>query len=530
MAGPPTRAGSIPEARPFGEHGRAMRITGTSTGHTIRPDSSRASQKLLYVAVFAVTGLAVYQWGLATVQRSSPTEGYTSTAKVHLPGGFQPAPEPQKIRRQITAKENLYRAVRRLAAAADPPPNEDSQAATDRAVETVTRNLRVTAGGTPPSGEVTVSITYTDQSPHYPARLVNTLAESFAAECRAEWKQQADWTHAKARETSEYAEQEFLQAKARLEEFSRQHIETQQTGPPAQTDDASQGQTDGLRSTSAETQQPDLQTAAPAFPPHAANQPLVDNPQWIELNQRLTALKRRRADLLVDRTPLHPEVREIELRIDALTRQLSAIPRKTPGERAGRPPAADRAPDPQGPPQPTDPPPMTSPPLSDPVEPSPDPLAPQPIAAAREFHTLKEAADRATEAYLQAVQLERRAWEQCQREPRIELDLAQPSPAPTPPARLQLTLLWAALGSALAVTAGVGMISVGAAIQPPFRTVAQVRTALPVPIVGIVPETHPENRPQTPRLRFSLARTTLIVGGLGMIAGCLGLLLQAWGG
>ena len=488
-----------------------MRMTARASGHTVRPASPWEPQKLLfYLALFGVTGLAVYRWGLAKAQPSKPAGSYTSTATIHLGEGLQAAADPQKIQRQITSKENLHRAVRQLALAARPPANEDLEAAADRAVETVSQNLQVTAGGTSLPGEVAVSITYTDRYAHYPARLVNTLAESYAADCRQEWKRRTYRAYTEAREASERAEQEFLQAKARLEEFSRQHFKPGQARQPDDTFGPEQEQTDNARASSAEVHESDSLTAAPATPPP------VDNPRWVELNQRLAALKRRLAQLLVDRTPLHPEVRDTELRITALEQQLSATPRKIPPNPSGLPPTADQALAAQEP--------------APPAEIPPAQTAPQRAETAQRFRTLQQAADRATKAYHQAFLLERQAWHDHQREPRIELDLAELIQAPTSPAPPRLALLLGALAAASAVAAGVGMISAGSIMQPPLTTVEQVRSVLPVPIVGTIPETSPATQPAAAPRQRPLIRWTLIAGGLVLIAGCVGSLLWAWRG
>jgi hypothetical protein len=79
------------------------------------------------------------------------------------------------------------------------------------------------------------------------------------------------------------------------------------------------------------------------------------------------------------------------------------------------------------------------------------------------------------------------------------------------------------------MAAGVVMISAGAAVQFPLTSVEQVRSALPVPVVGTVPEIHPTSQPTTELRRPGLIRWTLIAVGLALIVGCLALLLRAWG-
>ena len=491
-----------------------MPINGRSSGQTVRPDSSWKSQKLFYLAVFAVTGVAIYRWGLATAQPPQPAASYTSMATIHLRDGLPAAAEPEKIQQKITSRENLYRAIRRLGLATQPPPDEDPQATATRVVDEVSRDLRVTADAMSPPGELAVSITYTNPSAQYSAQLADTLAECYADDCRAEWQRQTQRAYAAASEATDRAQQEFLRAKAHLEEFAQQHLASLQPGEPAKTVDADQEQADRGLPSSVQARPSAPQTPAATTPP---DQPSVgapppgDNPEWIELSERLAALKRRRAELLTDRTPLHPEVQETEQRIAALERQLAATPREVSAKPSDESAAADPSSSAQGPAPPV-------PPAGDRSE------------TARAFQTLKQAADQTTAAYVQAFQQERRAWEEHQREPRIELDLARPGQNRVPPAPARLALLLTALAAGLTVAAGVVMISAGAAVQSPLTSVEQVRSALPVPVVGTIPEIHPTSQPTTELRRPGLIRWTLIAGGLALIVGCLALLLRVWGG
>ncbi len=471
-----------------------MRMTGNNPGDTIRPAFSRRFRAFVCAAVFAVTGLAVYRWGLlATAEPPARPESRTATATVHLRDGLPAAQDPTSAERQITSDANIYRAVRQLGLPFEPSPGEDPQRTANRAIQMVRRNLRVVADATSMPGEVAISITHTDRLPHYPTQLVNSLAESYADDCRADWKRRRYKAYTEAREASERAERELLEAQQRLDAFSRQPDHP--TGP------------EGGRVRSTPVPKLNPQTPAPPDPPS------VDNPEWVEMNQRLVALRRRLAELLIDRTPLHPEVRDTELRIGALEDQLSATPRKIDGGPSDRSPPPNQAPAEPGMP--------------------PKAVLNQTIVQAarmdREFQTLKESADRASQAYVEAVRLERQARQDHEQEPRIELDLAQPPlpPESSPPPRSRLLL--AALAAGLAVAAGTGMVAAGAAIQLPLTTVEQVRAALPVPVVGTIPETSSPTRPDQARRRRPLRRIALIAGGLTVIAACAGSLLWAWG-
>jgi hypothetical protein len=384
-------------------------------------------------------------------------------------------------------------------------------------IRQVSRDLEVTTDGSSRPGELAVSIAYTHQSPQYSVQLANVLAETFADVCRTEWKGRTHRAYTEAREASQRAEQELLQAKARLDEFSQQHFGLPRAEPPARQSGEDAGQTKDGRAASAGLQESDSPTSTPATRPKP---PLVDNPEWTDLSERLAVLERRRVELLVDRTPAHPAVQDTEDRIAELKRQLSETPKRISEEPSDRPAGKSRSPDEQG----------STEPSRQPPELPADRTAPDAAETVRQFQELKQAADRATEAYRQAVQLERQAWEEHQREPQIELDLAEPVRAAAAPAPHRLSLLWAALAASVAVTAGVGMISAGAAVDPALTSVEQARNVLPAPVVGTVPETDAAGRPRSARRRRPLVQMTLVIAGLALIAVCAWLLLLAWGG
>ena len=59
---------------------------------------------------------------------------------------------------------------------------------------------------------------------------------------------------------------------------------------------------------------------------------MVENPEWSELDRQLGVLERRHDEMLNDRTPLHPAVQDLALRIEELQRQVANMPRQIPGK------------------------------------------------------------------------------------------------------------------------------------------------------------------------------------------------------
>ena len=74
------------------------------------------------------------------------------------------------------------------------------------------------------------------------------------------------------------------------------------------------------------------------------------------------------------------------------------------------------------------------------------------------------------------------------------------------------------LGKALVTAAtsivGLGMISLGASLEPALSSIAELQALLPAPIVGVIPATHPGRRSAASTLRRRLARWGWVTAGL----------------
>ena len=157
---------------------------------------------------------------------------------------------------------------------------------------------------------MTTPFTITDVDPQRAKALANTLAERYAADRLAEWRRSTEDRCQKARESAEKSRQERRENAARLETFERQQRE------------AAQSLADASRQ---ETPQPAT----------------IDNPVWLDLQRQVSDLERRRDQLLVDRTPLHPAVQEIEGQLADVKGQLAATSRQIPDDHGKTGGAAD---------------------------------------------------------------------------------------------------------------------------------------------------------------------------------------------
>jgi len=303
-----------------------MSTTGDNAVPTVRPGTSWKAHRAFYAVVFVLTGVAVYQWGRLRADRPGPPESHTATATIRgqiaLPtadpsGQTNRPPNLPEIRQHIQSQTNVARAVRELGASITPLPGEDSEATFERAVCEVQQAIRVEAGTTDKRGEAQVAIACTHPHPEYAVLVANALAEHYASDCRAAWKADVNAGYLAARKASDRARQEFADAKNRLEAFFEQEQRRQAARRAAE--------------------RPKPPPPPPALTPPAEPK-LVDDPEWAELHAQLQALERHRTDLLVDRTPEHPAVRDTEVRIDELKRRLATIRRWTAAPESEAPP------------------------------------------------------------------------------------------------------------------------------------------------------------------------------------------------
>ncbi len=417
--------------------------------------------KSVYIVVFAISTLAAYWWGVNGKPMLSRHQERTSTAVVHLRDAAPAVSlDPDSIRRQVLSPENFSERMWQAATAA-------------RLREKLA--VEVAADDAPDATRIAMS--YADEDPRTAAGWVNDLANAFAQRYRQQWHARAEKVYQEAHAAAAAADDQLRQASARLDAALDEQWKRSRQNPS---------------------------------PVPAATPSLVDNPDWVALSRQVGDLQQRRAKLLVDRTPLHPEVRQTELRLAELQGRLAETPRWIPGRQPGV---------------------VSAPPLT----PAGDrqmaaPVAAQPDSVAS-LNKLRESAAAARRASQQAAVAERDAWKSRQREPRIELQLAvvQAAPASLPlplPLRQRLRLALAALAAGLTTTVGIGMIATGAAIEPTVNSLAQVSAILTVPVVGVVPATSPAKPGRS--LRSNALRRLWIAAGLLAIACCAAILL--WGG
>jgi hypothetical protein len=306
-------------------------------------------------------------------------------------------------------------------------------------------------------GETTaVSISLSDLPRETIAPLVNMVASAYAQACRTQWKVDAERACSAAQEKLNEAQRLVQEADARLESLR-------------------QRQNEALAGTSG---------------PSALQSPVVDNPQWSDAARRLTELEERRRVLLFDRTPLHPSVQELEMRISDVRREMASIPAKiAQASSAGAPPAGTNL-----------------------------PARPFLGPTSGELETARQAAQSLRDRLLHAEAASRAALAVRMEELRIDLE---PGEDLAPLSRLPrfAPAMWAtALVTATTSVIGLGMIFFGASLEPTLSSIGELQAVLPVPIVGVVPAVHPGRRSPRSALVRRLARYATMVLGAMLLA------------
>ena len=294
------------------------------------------------------------------------------------------------------------------------------------------------------------------------APLVNVVASSYVQGCQSEWTVQTEQAYSAAQEAIREAQRLAQEADSRLE-LLRQR----------------QGQR--LQLAFAKPQQP---TA-------------VENPQCAEAAHRLAELDQRRRALL-ERTPLHPAVRELDLRIQELQRKMATIPQQIFQQ------------------------PSASPPSESPAQPWP-PAGP----SEGEVEAAQQAATRLHGQLEQAEATAHAALAVRGENLHVNLDPAAEPPA-TPSAVAQVNpSLWAhSLLLAATSVIGLGMISFGASLERPLSSISELQAVLPVPIVGVVPAAHPSRRSASSLPRLWAGRVLAITAGLALLSAAAWLVVQ----
>jgi hypothetical protein len=428
---------------------------------------------LLCLLAFCLTAIVVYHWGRDRWRPASPGPAYTATAYVverphravaAFPNGTVP----------LSSNENWDRP--------QPVANQWPQL------------------GDADAGQRRIPFVTTGDDPRQTAEEANALAEHYVANRGGQWRAQMEGPRLKAHEALETARQEYQASTARLTAFETQEREAAEAAAKAKP--VSQAS----------------QPASSSSPPPSPPPPMIDNPRWLELRGRLAELQQRREKLLIDRTPMHPAVREIDVRIAEGEEKMAAVPRQIPAPTADGTRAVSTAGQAGGGAQLA-----AAPRLALPSVPSPMPDKPAVAPNSQMLDELTAAVTQARRACDEAELAEKRAVQHQQAGPQLAIEPAEAVQNPVQVDYGWHRLVWSALGSGMFMAFGLAVVSLGTSIQPPVASVAEVEAALGAAIIATIPIGGPiadltVSARQTRRRRTAITIGVLLIVACGMVA------------
>jgi len=497
-------------------------MKSTTSAITTRRDrrAGRAGAILLAL-MFAALGLPVYLLGT----KAPPPTGGTTSAIVRLPADTM---SQEHARAEILARPNVRRAIdacRTEGCGAGPCCPATLKSVRDRLQ---VRLLTDKASDTSPTG-VHIECTY-DTDPTAAVAIANRLAEQFAESVRLRQKAEAGKAHRQAQQAVVKTRKKLTEAQGRLDRFLQECLQPVKTPAAADSDrSAAAGKPAGLKA----------------------------NPDRVALRRQLDHARQYRAQLLIDRTPLHPMVRATDVEISDLEKRLAAIPHElvpAPGNLAEElRQMTDPLPAPLGvigparedidtleqplgkfvPParlsspksalrQPTN---RPSPRSATAGPPSGGAIQPPPFVSQQRFDTFlarKRECDAARKDYRRALARQREAWRRRSNLPPVEVVAARGAlRRPTSPRRPRLAIV--SLMVALAGAAGISMVASGVWGNMTFTDAAGARAALSVPVLATVPGA--DRASTNSRRRRFVEGSVQVVCGLFLLAICAGVLL-----
>jgi len=445
-----------------------MSITSQPSAETAGSGRRLAARVILAVCAIGVVGWSVYTILSGRPVAEAPVD-CTATVSVPIRPDIERQAQLTQLHREIASEANVGRALDRLNTAEKETNRTGSEAFPPRAlVRRVQQGLRVLASEPDQPCVVTISLHLTGDDRTLTVPVVHQLATQLADDCRGLLRSPTDPGRVEAESAVAAAHDRLAQATSRCDTFVRTHLaENRRRAEEAVAQAVSS----------------EVETPPPAiFPPRTEVAPpsMRDNPAWTEAKRTLTALEDERSDLLVQRTPLHPLVIDVDARIEQMTHRLGQIPPRI----AAEPDAlADQTPVvPSLPPEPV---------VLPPVESHPEPAPPSRLnlaehtATVAQYKTLwAEVAD-ALEQHSRAIAAGRRVSASRVAKDPVEISMRGPS-APADPPSSPTGFLLAMLAAVLAI---VGILSLAPLLRrgdPVFSTLEQAQAQLPIPVIGTV--------------------------------------------
>jgi hypothetical protein len=400
---------------------------------------------------------------------------------------FSPSSNLKNIKTRILSPSFIRQALGDSGIDASPPGKDNSPTASFIYGEQLLRGLSIRTRPGTVSGEnqIILELSLT-QSPNA-AKIAQALADRFVREYRTFWAAEAQKACLAASSQADQVEQAHYEAAEKLQAFEDNVLKQEKSSP----------------------EQPSL-TPTDRQP----SSKIPDNPAWIELDRKLALLHQREAAMLVNKTPLHPDVQDIRARITDFQQQLDSIPRFAAESTTNNPtqhidsPAA-----------------VKTPPLKNENEIQQSNTRENMAKGVNQNETaetlkqLQLAAERTEQEYLTKLRIKQSIFDASRKEPTflvrvnpVPITIKQPGP--------NRGFIGLMLCSGFAMALGIGVFSSGVSTQPVLASIADLEPLLPVPIIGVVPANDQSSDPFARRRHVAILRWTLILLGGLLVLGC----------
>jgi hypothetical protein len=490
-----------------------MRAVRKTTALVIRQRSFWKKHVFFAVAAFCLTSAAVYFIWLKNYRKSNYEIGSKATAVVEQEQGMdqvilsadslsKPSLDLKSIKIRVLSPEFLTQAMRDcgIGISQSACSKGDSPIFVNTKIGTVPKELVITPdqlrqglniftiSGTAKGEEQILFELELRQSPEA-SRIVRALADRFVYEFRSCWTAEMRKTYLAALFRTEQAQNAQRKAVENLQSFKDDITKQERLGKDQQLLQPQTVQSEAVQA--------------------------VDNPAWVELNEKLTELRGQETEILENKTELHPDVQNIRDRIAEVEQQMAITPRFSAENSQdnlandGLFPSMDNT--------------LI---LKNETEikdsNSTDGMA---VIDQNEFNEklsqLQDEVANTARDYEQELQQEKQIFEASRQEPKFSISINSTAMAIKEP-KVNRGIVELMLYSGFAVGVGISVISSGLSAQPVLATIADLEPLLPAPIIGVVPSKDLSFDPVARRRRQLIGRWTMIVAGLLMVLGTIG--------
>lgn len=451
-----------------------MRAVKKSTALVVRTRSIWRPSAMLSLAVLGLTVAAVYFISQRSFQKSDGDKGSKAVAIVEE----KPVIDGEifynssilgsslnitSLKTRLFSPAFIRQALRDCGIDSSPVAGNNAHIASVISLEQLRQGLsiRVEPGAESGGNRVVLELTLNQSADA--AGIARALADRYVREYQTFWAAEMQEARLAASAQTDQARQTHREAMERLQVFKDKVTEQERM-----TEKQPRGQ----------PQTAQVETRQTAY-----------NPAWIELNGQIESLRRQEAEMLENKTPLHPVVQLMRGRIADFEQELASTPRfnaEFPAENATHQAISNHR----------------------------DKISPSENETTETLKRLQADVERSEKEYQIKLHREQRILEDNRKGPVFSVEV-NPVAATKTEHKSNRGLIELILLSGVAMAVGISVFFLGVTSEPALATIADLEPLLPAPIIGVVPSKDPSFDPVVRRSRQMICRWSMILlGGL----------------